>query len=73
MSIIFEIGMMIFLLIILYRFTLFTKERKKQKMALENNYDERKAREYRFSGLFQIVMYSLWAIIFFYFFFTRFL
>jgi hypothetical protein len=67
MSRLFDIGLMLFLLIILYRITLLNKERKRLKAALEQKPGDEGAGKYRFFLLFQLSMYVLWGLIFFYY------
>ncbi len=67
MSRLFDIGLILFLLIILYRITLLNKERKRLKAALEQKPGNEGAGKYRFFLLFQLGMYVLWGVLFFYY------
>lgn len=67
MSRLFDIGLMLFLLIILYRITLLNKERKRLKAALEQKPGDKGAGKYRFFLLFRLSMYVLWGVRFFYY------
>lgn len=67
MSRLFDIGLMLFLLILLYRITLLNKERKRLKAALEQKPGDGEAGKYRFFLLFQLGMYVLWGVLFCYY------
>jgi hypothetical protein len=67
MSRLFDIGLMLFLLILLYRITLLNKERKRLKAALEHKPGDEGSGKYRFFLLFQLGMYVLWGVLFFYY------
>ncbi len=67
MSRLFDIGLMLFLLILLYRITLLNKERKRLKAALEQKPGDEGAGKYRFFLLFRLGMYVLWGVRFCYY------
>jgi hypothetical protein len=67
MTLVFDIGLLLFLLLLFYRIILLNQEEKRLKAALEQKPGDEGAGKYRFFLLFRLSMYVLWGVIFCYY------
>lgn len=56
-----------FLLFYFYRLILLSHERRRMKVALEQKYDQKEARKYRFMRLWEWLVYGMWIMVSVYF------
>ncbi len=74
MRTIFNLGLLLLLLFVIYRLAHIRKEKKQLKAALDKNFNPDKARHYRYLSIFQLIMHSIWIFIglyFIYYFFLK--
>lgn len=74
MRTIFNFGLLLLLLIVLFRLTHIRKEKRLLKSAIDDGFNGGKARHFRYLTIFQMIMHSVWFFIvlyFIYYYFVR--
>lgn len=67
MTAVFDIGIILFLLLMLYRLILFSKDKRRQKKSLSSEFSKEGVKKYGFLVIFEFIMYILWSSVFLYF------
>ncbi|MCB0546581.1 MAG: hypothetical protein KDD19_03280 [Phaeodactylibacter sp.] len=67
MRTIFNFGLLLLLLFVLFRLTHIRKEKQLLKSAMGDGFNGGKARHFRYLTIFQMIMHSIWCLIILYF------